>query len=106
MPCPISSRVIGKVNSPGVLLISASQIVPLMRALASRLSAGERTQRIVEAFRLDHVELRRRHPRLHAERNAGGKPAAGRADDHDLGLKREPGKILDDFSADGALARQ
>ena len=36
MPAPISSRLIGNVSSPGVLLISASQMVPLMRALASR----------------------------------------------------------------------
>ena len=40
---PIRSRVIGKVNSPGVLLIKASQIVPLMRGLASRFPlANER----------------------------------------------------------------
>ena len=72
MPAPISSRLIGKVSSPGVLLISASQMVPLMRALASRRPLCERAQRVVEAFRLDGVELGRRHARLDAERNAGG----------------------------------
>src|SRR5262249_9499813 len=35
-PCPISRRLISQVTTPGVSVISASQIVPLMRALRSR----------------------------------------------------------------------
>ena len=37
IPCPISSRLICHVILPGMLVISASQIVPLMRAFDSRL---------------------------------------------------------------------
>ncbi len=37
IPSPTSLRLISKVMAPGVLVISASQIVPLMRALTSRL---------------------------------------------------------------------
>src|ERR1035437_906325 len=65
--------------------------------------ALKRAQRVVETFRLDRVELGRRHARLDAERNAGRQSAARGADHHDLGLEQQLPEILDDLSADGAL---
>ena len=102
-PWPTSVRLISKVISPGDCAISASQIEPLMRGVVLAPAARERAGVIVEARRLGGVELRLRRARLDGERDAGGEPAAGGVDEHDVGREPERRQILDDLAAGRAL---
>ena len=86
-PRPISSRVMGNVNSPGVGVISASQMVPLMRGLTSRCPLANKRSVSSKPSGLDDViqadgALSRR---CRARRRSA--PAAGSADEHHLRLE-------------------